>query len=349
MRKKTRNASGSARLEAALKEAALDPQKVDRLFKLLSHSTVTFGGYYKKIAEPSEEEQNGNETDFADGEDKDLKQTDRHQFFLMSFQDAPKDGSGEAIEYVPFYTSQAVAKRLLKKNNLPLSMVAFREDSVQKFFAMALERQSEVRLNPGSRYSWTFSTDDMVSILRLNRSESDKALDAFRILKDEHFKATAERITALRISEAYPSNLAEVLELAENAFDQQLVFQSTFKDTIQALPQSLVTQYLPLFWRMLLSLAQVFHFMHFIQKDYSSELFVRDTGLVLETPDGSNDFHAGMGSIYSVTDLLKKDWNLSFSILDTDEKLLIHDINWKPAAALVENEFGKTEDGIMLQ
>ena len=320
--------AGAGRLTAALAEAARDPLKVERLFKILADSIVTFGGFHQKHPKKAP----------APNAPKAAKEAkpppDPGEFLLMCFQEQPDDGPGEAVEYVPFFSSPALARRLFKKKNLSPDQAAFREAPAREFFKLALKYGKVARLNPGGEFSRIFSAEEMRHILTLGQPPGGNK----KAEREEFFRPAAEKIRAARPAGGLPGTLAEVLELAENCLGDFLLFHPQVKADIQALPEPVADGAAALVWRIFISLAQVFHFMRFREQAFSREDFVKETGLALVLPGGSEELPSDPEATIFTFDLKRRDLTLCFSIFGAEEKLLVRGLDGGTLFPLHESE-----------
>lgn len=306
-------------LAAALKNAVLEPQNIESLFKTLAGSKVVFGGFGNKAAEqPALDGGQGN------GAEDEPKSADSGWLYLMCFKDTPDDGVGETTEYVPFFHSLTHAKRLLKKMKLPLDAVSLREAPVQDFFHLVTEMNKEARLNPGDKYTWAFSSEDMYKIMRLSLVPSEKKPSSLKLLQEESARRTAAKIELFRPTGDLPATMAKVVELAEHCFDDCLLFHPGLKTDSELRPELNSPAVINQVWRMFLALAQVLHIMHFRQRNFTRPAFIKETGLAIILPAQSAELPTDPEINLFVTDLLKRDLSLRFSVLNEEKKLLIH-------------------------
>lgn len=313
------NNSRSKDLTAALKNAVIDPRNTESLFKTLSGSRVAFGGFGKKVTEtPAPEAATP-----GNGPGDYQKKPGCDWLYLMCFQDSPDDGLGQTVEYVPFFSSLAQAKRLMKKMRLPLDGVSFREAPIQDFFRLVMDMNEEARLDPGDDYTRSFSSEDMLKIIHLSLAAPENELPAFKKLQEEYSRQLAAKIVALRPDGTLPPTMPKVVELAEHCFEDSLRFQPGLKDS-KLWPELKSKVALCQVWRMFLALASVLHIMHFRRRDFSRQTFIKETGLALIMPEASEHLPTDPEASLLVTDLIKRELALRFSLLNSEEKILIH-------------------------
>ncbi|MDR0356204.1 MAG: SseB family protein [Deltaproteobacteria bacterium] len=341
MPKKAKKSHITRSLATALKEAALDPLKCKTLFKVLSHSKVVFGGFSVKEADPTAALQPVSEGGNADEAEKQKNPSVVRQPRLMCFQDTIDGKSGEMVEYAPFFSSPAQAKRLFSKMNLPWKSAPLREAPARQFFRLALDMNKVTRLNPGSDYSMLFSFEDMIKVLNLSPSGDEpvqtKNEEQFKKLKEEYSLAIGEKIAHCYQSNILPPTLAEAIDLAELCMDDQLVFHPNVKASIRQSSDFDKEENIKLIWRMFLSLAQVYHIMRFRQDIFSPTIFVKETGLALPPLDNLGLLQSVPEGCLALTDLLKRDIVLLFNVLENEEKLLVYDLEISPNRRIPED------------
>jgi len=320
LKKAPRNQAG--RLPAALKAAEADPAKLKFLYQILAGSIVTFGGF---AAQEAAEAPEGGQA---------------RRFKLMFLRHTPEPGeAGAEREYAPFFSSPALARRLLKKMKIPAAQAALRTASGAEFLAMALSSGREAWLDPGGEGARVFSAEEGREIIRLAREEAeakgpkDKISKQISRLKAEYSALTGEKLKRFRPTGDLPETLAETLDLARNCLGDWLAFSDEAKAGLERIPRAGDKKTIALAWRLLLALAQVYHLMRFRQKEFLPLAFFQETGLVLEAPEGAGGAPIGGEERLFLTDILKKDLGLRFSVLPEEGRLLVHGLEPGPSPA----------------
>lgn len=333
-------------LGVALMAAVLDPQNLNYFFRILSQSDVVFSGFVGRgIAGDTDNGRNG-------GVLKDVMAGELPRIFhLTSFKESDDTGvSNEIIEFVPFFTTQGIARRLMEKMGLSESNMHYLKASAADFFSMVLQNGQLPRLDPGWEFSRMFSIGEMREVIDLakggqknnegpgkvqpkgKKARRDESGYQFDKLRDEYSRPIQEKINACLPSGTLPPTLAETIDLAENCLGGQLVFDRNIKESTLFFRRFDREKTIKLAWRMFLSLAQTFHIMRFEQKTFSARIFVEETGLALLLPEGSDGVYRNSEQYTHLylTDLIERDLRLQFSILEAEKKFFIHGLELYP-------------------
>jgi hypothetical protein len=334
--------SQSERLLVAMKAVESDPSKKFELYQIFKDSKVVFciRNNIQSNSTQSDEQQANDLTSTEFASNSNIEQKERtifDNYNIAYLHQVPDEGEiGETKTYLPVFSSVSIAKSRSKGLGLKDKSTVFRTVKGTIFFDLMLRTGRDAWLNPGGNNSRVLRINEIFESMRSVQTLPDgfegnlsKQIGLLKVEYSNHINVKFKNFVQLH---GLPSTLAATVELAENCLDLYLSFSSKIKDTAKTLPLAGDEKTIKMVWKMFLSLAYIYHIMHFRIHEFSSLVFTLETEVVLLKSENVSEnvdvLPSDSTTQLLLTGLSERDLMLRFNVLEEERKLLVLDLEF---------------------